>query len=702
MAGLIAWSIGPNTWNVAGGPGSLSSIDGRLVVRQTGAVHRRIEAFLAGLTLLQNESDRRAPIEADIAERRIPSAIAAALESPVTLDCRDVPLEVFVAKLSSQAGIEIHVGGAFARWVEEMKDADVPLAITGRFDGVPLRTVLKSVTLAGGVGLVHYVQNGKLRLAHSYYAERDSSKNLRIYPLTGLLPDDDVSSEFASGEYWDQADMTPLSLAGAVVDSVEPHSWRKFGGNGAADVYFGPLGAGIVVSNSHQVHRKVQRLMARLRGPMPEPTNHGELLDDSPLRQRIEAILADAADEPLTGLSLRRACDRLARRHRLNIAFDERALMLIDHALDRPIAVQPAGDSLEAVLLNLPASVGSPERLGIVVRGDAVLIATEDVVFNWENVETRLYNVRGLDRRFAKVPEPPVVQLNRFRLSYSQSRLPFDQDSGLGDLAVLFAGRSNGNFDPSAGRAAFLGDVMLLARSREGHRGVERFLGAIRQALADMPTPDEFADGFDRQEIGRLRRLLAPDRPPAVRASAAYLIAGADDPPAELIDPIVALLSADNASESQRLQPIVFLALRRYGQTAGRAAPAVAAQWPTTAGLERRSWLIRTLARLGPDAAEPLIGLFSDPQMSKDDVNDVCVALDNMGRNAAAAVPALLGCISLDVKADEPILQTLQQIDPQGDGIRRHLAERMNRADPAARERAFKLQDYLRFHFGDL
>ena len=114
-------------------------------------------------------------------------------------------------------------------------------------------------------------------------------------------------------------------------------------------------------------------------------------------------------------------------------------------------------------------------------------------------------------------------------------------------------------------------------------------------------------------------------------------------------------------------------------------------------GLERR----RFPFALGSDAVEPLIVLLKSSRSPNRQFTQTCEALGNLGEYAAPAIPVLLERVSLDVDTDKPILETLEQIDPQTEKIRRHVAEQMNDADPVVSERAFKLHDYVRMHFGD-
>ena len=703
----ITWLVAPNTWDEVGGPGSICGIAGGLLIAQTDDVHRRIETLLAGLTQLQDEPDRQAPIEAETRENRIPPAIAEALDTPISLDCKGTTLQEVVDQLSAQVGVEIRLQGTFTRLTEDWEYTGDSWPIACRFDGVPLHTVLESLCLDWRTELAYYVQDREIRLLPRDMLEPDRSGYVRIYPLAGFPPDDPGAALMDPRDptTWDYSPSFSESLVDAAYECIEPDSWDQVGGPGSVELFAGPLGSGLIVSNDYGVHRQVESCLEQLRGPLPPEEGPGRLLAESPARRRIERILAEPADEPLTGLTPRRAIERLAERYELNIVLDEGVLM--------PLAVQPAGRTLEEVLLSLVGSFGPEKPVGIAVRGDVVLLSTSEGSRDRDSYESRLYNVRGLRDRFSKVTSPWMDADGNGNnwWAYSNYRsTAFCWNAEFTDLARLFTHPTSDRDGPGDVEATVVGVVLIVAGPRDAHRRLDRFLCTVRQALPELPSPNDPAVARTAGEIERLQRLLEPGRPAAVKACAVFLIAGSDDPPDELIDPIVALLSPADSIESQRLRPLVFFALRKFGPDASQAVEAVAAQWRFLETRMQRWRLVATLGNLGPDAVEPLIAMLKDPDVliphgTRDERSkarhEIHSAVGNLGEDAAAAIPTLLEEIVFDANADRALLETLERIDPSTEKIREFVAELMNDPDTERRERGFKLHEYVRTHFGD-
>ena len=709
---------------------------GALVVTHTDDAHRRIESLLDALTTLQNGSGPTEPIEIDGWDRSELEWLARSLEARVSVDWTGAPMAEAVRQLSGRTRIDIRVdyleepvdskkkakriqrrAGLDTRVLrnprfpsDESKpsDFDASMPVTLRLDEVPVRAVLEALCAMLPQEVGCWVSDDSYWLP--LYDACDSTAYPQAYPLHGVPG-------------------TTTQLAAAIEACVAPDCWARgspdcrLGGSAASiHVYDGMAADVLVVTAPHRVHDQIERLFVHLRTASPLPPA-GRSIFDSPERRRIERKLAGPADVSIAGLTLRQAVRRVAEHHEMNIVLDQRRLIEAGIELDEVIAEDPRVETLEQFLAwTVPTENYRLPRLAPAVCDNTVVITTMRSYGIFDFLDTRLYAVDqpvigeslGVYSSGAMLwvsiaePSRPVCRPVRWRYDVRD----IVAQAEFVDFAVQMV-RPKWSANDRAQRLAVIGTppqrtVLLATRNRRKQGQLARFLDDLAGSSHDLPRVAELADGFNSDEVERIRRVIVGDWPVAVRARAALLIADGHEPPEELIDPLIESLDGIEALDPVYrggLQWSVFRALAAYGPRAARAVPSVHGQWTRTSHPEQRIHCIHTLRELGPEAAGPLCQLLNDPDLWPPVREELCRVLADCGPRAAPAVERLLELVEqagTDCRRTvRDLFAAISAIDPSGEAVRAALAPRMNDPDPETRERAFELHELVRLYIDD-
>ena len=693
---LVTSLAAPTSWPDGTGPGPGTGLAGLLMFPQTRQGHREIEAVLAALTKLQDDPDRTTPIPIDVRESRLTPHMVEILNKSISIDYDGVSLRDVAAELTDKLGLPVRCDDDIYV-MSGLSDSDLDQSVTSRLQGVPAFVAIKSILRSVGMDLVDIQPaGGELNLV-----EEGLAHSVRIYPVNGWPPD--RSDDY---EQWESF----LRLIGR---SENPAFVDKQTDSGSAGIqsctFFGPTVNGLVVDADIDAHFRIERMLGQLRtgSPAGEPT--AEPLFCSPERQRIEHALAQNVTIEFDGASLEAAVRQIGRQFGTNIILARSNLEQVEINVAAPIHCQLRDVPLETALRRLLHEMPSSHDLAVVVEDDVVVVTATQA--DIQPLELRCYDAReltvsaSLQERYGAADETGGVlwggssvnlrprPLNRTRpLEFSRliaRSLSLSQplQSELGPV-----------ISPSRDR-----DVMLLACTRDEHRRFEAFLAVVRREGAELPSPDEVADGLEAAETARILDALQPDRDPAVRAYALYLAGHAASPPDEWVEPVLDIFFDPRANETYNLRDVAYATLEHFGPRAGRAAEAIAENWPALSTRGQRNEAIRILGFLGRDAADPLCRIL-DNSDGGEIATAVFTALAGMRQPVPRAVPTLLDCFDWEVSDDLGyfvVLETLAAVDPEGNETRRVLAERMNDADPAVRERAFELNELVRRHFGD-
>lgn len=301
---LVTSTIEPETWDAVGGPGSIREMRGGLIVRQTQAVHDKLDAVLKDLERVLT-TPRRPDIPL-VGERTTPASeekLLRVLDTPTDVNWVELPLEECIQFLQTAKDINL--------WIDRETISDEGVqrdsAVTLRLAGLRFESVLK--LLLGPHQLDWVIEDEVMKITTAVHAgEKLVTTIYDVRDLLELMPAPaapkvgsgvgggffDVPSQtarvrvlaqgFGGGGmggaggglggmagcgtawanrqmfHWDDHDAVG-DLADLLTTAVEPDSWDAVGGPGTVREYLGTL----VVRQTQKVHREIEKLFAEMR-----------------------------------------------------------------------------------------------------------------------------------------------------------------------------------------------------------------------------------------------------------------------------------------------------------------------------------------------------------------------------------------------------------------------------------------------------
>ncbi len=323
-----------------------------------------------------------------------------------------------------------------------LDDAALPsnTPITCSLQGVPLKTALRVVL--GPLGLTYDVANEVLLITTAEVA--DSKLDARTYPVRDLISEPDG----AGGTIVD-AD----SLMEAIKSTVAPTSWDDVGGPGSLDVYKGTL----VVSQSWHGHELVAEWLSNLR-KAHRNKNSRAVIGVPPAQQKLREALRKPVQLKFEQTPLNQALANLAKRHKLPIHLDTKALD--DAAMDpaTPVSLNAPGVSLSAALSLLLHDA----RLEWVPLDGIVVVTTREIADI--TLETRVY---------------PVADLVARQDGLGEATLDFDSL-----IETLKSACAPTTWDDAGGAGSLdvYSDALMVSQTFQVHQLIEQTLAALRRA----------------------------------------------------------------------------------------------------------------------------------------------------------------------------------------------------------------------------
>jgi len=242
LAALVETLVVPDSWEPAGGRGSIRVEEGALVVLQTGAVHYQVLTFCEKL-----RAARGLPLRSDHDPERFNLATRtgrgrAALDKPVTVNFFDpVPLARLVAELGQQTGARILVD-----WLALSAEGISPgVTATLKADNQPLSTALAG--LLRPLGLAYRVVDAET-LELTTRRAVNARLELEFYPVGDLI------SHEATLEHL--IERIKAEVAGA--------TWSDAGGSGVL-AFDKPSGC-LLALQSQPVQATLEAFLQTLRG----------------------------------------------------------------------------------------------------------------------------------------------------------------------------------------------------------------------------------------------------------------------------------------------------------------------------------------------------------------------------------------------------------------------------------------------------
>ncbi len=247
---ILTSTIAPQTWDKAGGPGSisLSPRSDRLVIRQTYQVHRQIRQLLATVRT----------VDADAAAGKTPEPVlfyGALTASPAAVEyyrkALAQPVSDFEFDQVPLTDVADHVADGHKMTVvldtkafESMSIDPSNTQVTFSVKGIPLGQALS--LLLERVGLTWVLEGDYVRITSEDAA--DERLVVGVYPVGDLAPD-----------------RKPDRLIETVTKTISPEKWESAGGPGSISPFTSDKLNVLVISQTDAVHRQIAALLAQLR-----------------------------------------------------------------------------------------------------------------------------------------------------------------------------------------------------------------------------------------------------------------------------------------------------------------------------------------------------------------------------------------------------------------------------------------------------
>lgn len=231
LAEIMTGSVKPRSWDEAGGEGVLNFLGDVMFVGQTDALQREIQGLLAAL-----RNHGRRTFSHDPPQH---ARLRDALERPVDVDFRAVPLDDAVARLAEQTGVDVRLDRAALRDVGVRERHPVSLTLADR----QLGTVLDALLLEADLTWV--LRDGVLWIT-SPEAEESNYLKTAVYDVRDLCRDHGESE----------------SLVDAIIAQASPLEWKNVGGQGDVE---SALPGVLVVRNRERILHEVLDLLETYR-----------------------------------------------------------------------------------------------------------------------------------------------------------------------------------------------------------------------------------------------------------------------------------------------------------------------------------------------------------------------------------------------------------------------------------------------------
>ena len=232
----ITQKIAPQSWDEVGGPGSIRPLSfDAMVVSQTDDVHRRLADRYSKL-LRPIVPPEKKPIKRPTDGRSTPDE---ALRQATEFEFLDAPLSdvVDILREMHRVKIEIDEKALRARGLDAKS-----VSLTMNLSDVSLASALEY--LLGCSDLCYIVGDDALLITTTEEAENKTT--IRSYKIDDLA---------RMGDYDE--------LIVAITSTIAPAAWQDVGGNGSLRAV--PQRGELRITQSQQVHRRVERLLGDLR-----------------------------------------------------------------------------------------------------------------------------------------------------------------------------------------------------------------------------------------------------------------------------------------------------------------------------------------------------------------------------------------------------------------------------------------------------
>lgn len=353
--------------------------------------------FAAGVTVILLL--RRDVAPADYHFPRKPTPADAALEKPLgAIDWADLSFDDAIKRLEAVAGVPIVIDKSTL----DEAGVDLNAKVTIRLVPGPLHRALDAVLKQIAIPTArpgHAPDGGSIFVSTGEALSAGRFVQARIYDVRDILaaitPPPPISGRSGDIRGVDLQYYPEEELAKLVLETVEPDTWREYGGSVGRLIMFN--GRMIVTQTWHN-HRLLEQLLAEMREPMPSDPTMGEA--DSIDRGRLAWNYGPSFDlnRPVPDLELsaplNTAVETIGRQAGIDLRVDEATLRRMELDPSRAVTVVLRNatllDALDA-LLAAHRSAAGPASLDFASVGGVLTLTSADRA---ESVVTHLYDIR--------------------------------------------------------------------------------------------------------------------------------------------------------------------------------------------------------------------------------------------------------------------------------------------------------------------
>ncbi|MCE9545982.1 MAG: hypothetical protein K8T25_10745 [Planctomycetia bacterium] len=256
---ILFGTIAPDSWDEAGGPGSIRDGNGSLTVSQTSEMHEEIEALLAALRNVRAKAKQpelgyepiAVSVSAPAAQRE--EMITAALEKRADFELQNATLAQMIKFIEKNYKIHVQLDQASLEKVGVSDDT--PISLHQR--NSTLRGVLESLSRLITPTLTFTIDHEVLLITtHEGACERPK---VVIYPVRDL-----VIAAMTAPDAENRPDLWDFQpLMDNIKGSINSEGWDDAGGVGSISV--DSVAGALVISQTDAVHHEIVGLLGELR-----------------------------------------------------------------------------------------------------------------------------------------------------------------------------------------------------------------------------------------------------------------------------------------------------------------------------------------------------------------------------------------------------------------------------------------------------
>lgn len=393
------------------------------------------------------------------------------LETRITLDIHEMPLEKFAEVMSNELEVPVDIDLAS---LEDMGlSEDLPISL--RVQGVAAKTAFEMA--------LHLDELVVMVLPHGLMIVTKDEASLelirQIYDVSDLIDGEIVRSE---------------DLTGLINQLIEPDTWELLGGPGTINVWESKF----IISNTWEVHTEVGLLLETLRQAKNQPSDSYAVAsigctpwrtEQTVISQQLRKveITTEFSDTPLEEVA-----HTLSEQGGFTIWIDHRALEDIGLTAIAPVSLPKRKRTLQHTLNLICESLG----IDWFIDGEVLRITTVDETDF--DLTLYAYPVRDLIWKGPK-PQDRAVQTRLLKLARWQTSAPYHRQElaplCLGDYLALPSGHQLMNVithcvqpesweelgGPGSCLIYTLGDCLLIAQTRRVHERIGILLHELRK-----------------------------------------------------------------------------------------------------------------------------------------------------------------------------------------------------------------------------